>query len=113
MNDDIFPTALAVVALFLGAMQGRLATVLSRATHPMEDKSLGAYTPIPILIGWLAVAVWAFRSWPWYWVVAAIVGFALASGLVVSRRMLRVWMLLRGACAVVIVGAAVVLWVGY
>jgi hypothetical protein len=88
MTDDTCPTALGLLALFLGAMQGRLATVLSRATFPVEDRSLGAYTPIPVLIGWLAVVVWAFRSWSWYGVVSAILVFAFASGPLVSRRTL-------------------------
>jgi hypothetical protein len=113
MIDDALPTALAALALFLGQMQGRLAVALSRATPPLNDRSLGAYTPIPLLLGWLAVVVWVFRSWAWYWVVAVVVAFALLSGRLVSARTLGFWMLLRLACAATIVGVAVLLWVEY
>jgi hypothetical protein len=113
MDANALSNTLAALALFLGATQGRLATVLSRASHPTEDGSLGAYTPIPILIAWLAVMVWAFKSWSWYWIAAAIVVFAFASGPLVSSRTLAVWMPLRLACALVIIGAAAVLWIRY
>jgi hypothetical protein len=119
MSDDAFPTALCLVALFLGSMQGRVATLLSRARSGgvafflLEDRSLGAYTPLPILIGWLAVLAWAFKAWSWYWPPASVVVFALASGPLVNLRMLPVWTLLRVACAVVIIGAAAILWVEY
>ena len=114
MNDnDSLATTLCVVALFLGAMQGRLATALSRNSAPLTDTSIGSYTPIPILVGWLAVVVWAFKSWPWYWVIAVIVAFAFASGPLVGPRMLGIWMLLRVACAALIIGAACLLWIWY
>ena len=113
MDDNAFPDTLAVLALFLGAMQGRLARVLSRATHRTDDRSLAAHTPLPILIAWLAVMIWAFKSWSWYWVVGAIVVFAFVSGPLVSSRTLAVWMPLRLACALVAIGAAAVLWIKY
>jgi hypothetical protein len=41
------------------------------------------------------------------------VAFALASGPLVNLRTLGVWMLLRLACAVVIIGSAALLWIQY
>lgn len=112
MGDDLIPTVIALIALFLSSMQGRVATVLARGDSS-DDRSFGAYMPMVILGGFLGVAIWVFRAWTWYWPVAVFVGFSLASGPFVNLSNLGMWMVLRVPCAIVIVAAAVVLWVVY
>jgi hypothetical protein len=118
MTDDPLLTGLCLLVLFLGAMQGRVATLLSRSSSggvPFiqlgEDHSVGAYTAIPIIVGWLAALVWGFKWWPWYWACGAVLACALASGPVVNLRTLGGWMRLRPVCAIVIIVAAAVLWI--
>jgi hypothetical protein len=119
LNHDAVPTAGAIAALFLGTMQGRAAAVqarLARRGVAIAAPNLGAsgpYTWIPILLGSLAAAAWAWQNWPWYCVVIAMVAFAFCSWPLINRRTVRSWMALRVASAVGIVCAAVVLWTVY
>ena len=56
MGDDLIPTVIALIALFLSSMQGRVATVLARGDSS-DDRSFGAYMPMVILGGFLGVAI--------------------------------------------------------
>ena len=118
MIDDPLPTGLCLLALFLGAMQGRVAALLSRAStrgvafiQLGQDQSVRGYTAVPTAIGWLAALVWGFKWWPWYWACSAVLACAVASGPLVNLRTLGGWMRMRLTCAIVIVVAATVLWI--
>jgi hypothetical protein len=101
------------MGLFLGAMQGRAAVLVARSGVEPAAGVTGSYMPYPILIAWLGIVVWCFIAWPWYVCIAAILGFSLLSGPLVSLRLLPFWLFTRVGCALVLVGFAVLLWSQY